>query len=185
MKIGIIVGHTKRSQGAYSKTLGQSEYQYNSGLAETIKNLAETLGDQVKIELRNDGGISGAFKRILAWRPDCVIELHFNAANGKASGAETLFSDNYDKAGVRELALAQLTARAMADALGIPSRGVKERTSKGERGFFNLSQSTNVACVLIESGFGDNPVDAGRMKTRKAELARAIVDAARRWKATV
>lgn len=185
MKIGIIVGHTKKAQGAYSKTLGESEYVYNFGLAELIRARAESLGDQVKIEKRDDGGISGAFKRILAWKPDCVIELHFNAANGKATGSECLFSDNYDKAGVRELALAHLLARGMADALGIVSRGVKERTSRGERGFNNLSQSTNTACVLIESGFGDNPADASRMKSRKGELAGAIVAAARRWKAEV
>lgn len=185
MKIGIIVGHTKKAQGAFSKTLGMSEYTYNSTLAELIRARAEELGDKVKIELRDSGGISGAFKRILAWKPDCVIELHFNAANGKASGAETLFSDNYDKPGVRELALAHLTARGMADALGIPCRGVKERASRSERGFNNLSQTTNTACVLIESGFGDNPVDASRMKSRKGELAGAIVAAARRWKAEV
>jgi len=183
VKIGIIVGHTKKSQGAFSKTLGQSEYVYNSGLAAMIAEHAAGLSDQVKIETRDVGGVAGAFKRILAWKPDCVIELHFNAANGRASGAETLFSDNYDAHGIRELALAQLTARAMADALGIPSRGVKERTSSGERGFFNLSQTTKTPCVLIESGFGDNPVDASRMKVRKLQLAQAIVAAARRWKA--
>lgn len=181
MRIGIIIGHTAKAKGAYSKTLGLSEYDYNTGLANLIQTYAHSFGHKVKIERRDSGGISGAFKRILAWKPHCILELHFNAANGKASGSETLFSDNYDKTGVKELALAYLLSKNMSSALGIPNRGVKERGTKGERGFANLAQTTDIASVLIESGFGDNPKDAKAMKDKKLALAHTIVDAVITW----
>lgn len=180
-RLGIVVGHTKAAPGAFSKTLNQSEYVYNSDLAEKIKAYGAKVGVEVFIEKRDVGGVTGAFKRILAKKPAAIIELHFNAANGKASGAETLFSDNYDRAGADELALAFLLAKNMAKVLGIPNRGVKERGTKGERGFFNLMQTTQIASVLIESGFGDNPVDAKAMRDKKDALAQTIVDSFTAW----
>lgn len=182
MKIGIIVGHTKRSSGAFSKTLNQSEYVFNSGLAALMADYARSRGHMSVIETRDIGGIEGAFSRILKTNPSCVIELHFNAANGKASGSEVLFTDASDMPGILELALAQAIVKNMSATLGIPNRGVKELATGGERGFHNLAQTTRVASVLIESGFGDNPTDASRMRDRKQKLAETIVDAAISWK---
>lgn len=181
LRLAVIIGHTKRAQGANSKILG-SEYVYNTDLAHRIQKYAEGEGVQVSIFTRDKGGISGAFKAALATKPHAIMELHYNAFNGKASGSEVLFSDNFDKAGVKELALAHLVSRAMASALGITNRGVKEIAKRGERGFHNLAQTTHVPGILLESGFGDNPNDAGRMKARKWQLAKSIVDAFLKWK---
>lgn len=185
LKIATIVGHTKKASGAFSKTLNQSEYVYNTDLLERIQKLAPARGCEVLIVTRDTGGIKGAYAAALKWKPDVVLEAHFNAANGKASGAECLFSDNYDQAGLKELLLAQILAKKMADALGIPNRGAKERASSGERGFQNLSQTTNIASVLFESGFGDNPVDAKAMRDKKDALAAAILDGVLQWKAAL
>lgn len=181
--IAIVVGHTKKAGGAFSKYLGQNEYVYNTGLASDMKGVIESLGGTCSVHFRDQGGVKAAYAAALKTKPICMIELHYNAANGKATGAEVLFADHYDKAGIKELMLAQVVSASMANALRIKNRGAK-RLAKGvsERGLQNVSQSTNIASILIESGFGDNSqIDAPAMKSRKTELARSIVDGVIKW----
>lgn len=182
--IAIIVGHTKKAQGAYSKHMKQSEYVYNSDLALKQKAAVESYGGSCSIHFRDVLGVKGAYKEAIALKPLAIIEDHFNAANGKASGAEVLFADHFDKAGLKELELAQIMSAGMANALGTPNRGAK-RLAKGqaERGLQNVSQSTNIPCVLIESGFGDNAsVDAPAMLKHKTALAVSTITSIMKWK---
>lgn len=182
--VAIIVGHTKKSPGASSKLL-VSEYVYNSDLAENhLVRDFRALGFTVSVHYRDVGGIKAAFAAALKTKPICILELHYNAFNTKATGAEVLFSNHYDKAGLKELELAQILSAQMASTLGIPNRGAKKIASSGERGFQNLSQTTNIAAVLLESGFGDNPSDAKVMKEKKAALSKSIAQGVLKWLAS-
>lgn len=183
--ISLVVGHTAKAGGAYSSYLKQNEYVYNSDLTKRTKAIVESLGGTCSIHFRDVGGVAGAYKAALAHKNLlCVIEYHFNAANGKATGSEVLFADSYDKAGLDELNLAQIVSASMANALSIKNRGAK-RLAKGksERGLQNVSQSTNIACILLETGFGDNDkIDAPAMGKKREALAKSIVDGVIKWK---
>lgn len=181
--IALVVGHTRNAGGAYSNYLKMDEYTYNTDLALKIAKICQMVGLTCSIHFRDGIGIAGAYRAALATKPMMIIELHFNAANGTATGSECLFSDQYDKAGVKELMLAQLLAAKMSGSLGIRNRGAK-RLAKGEaeRGLQNVSQTTNIPSVLIETGFGDNSqIDAVAMKNKKDALANSIVQAAVEW----
>ncbi len=183
MKLGIVIGHTKKSPGAYG-LFKQHEYEWNTHLAQLMGSHCIAISIQYKIETRDVGGIVGAYKRMMAWKPDAIIELHFNSFNGKATGVETLHTDNYDKVGLREMELAGKLSLAMSKVLSLPMRhrnGIKE-ISKGERGWYNVAQTLSVPSVLIESGFADNPVDSASMQKNKSALAAALVNTFVEWK---
>ena len=195
---GVLIGHTEKRPGAYSKHMHTSEYLYNSKLAKQIeivcRNMPELRLNPI-VQTRNPlpvetpsgpetpagDNLEGAFQQILKKKPARILELHFNSFNGYASGSEVLFSDNYDKAGIKELALAQLLVKNISNTLGIPSRGVKEIAKEGERGFQNLRQTTSVPSVLLEPGFGDHPVDAKAMLEKGPQLASVIVLTVAAW----
>ena len=175
MKIALIVGHEKKSKGAFSKTLGQAEYDWNTELANMARNYATMIGAEVQIFFRDVVGIAGAYKKALAWKPDALIELHFNAADGKASGTETLYNDAGDAKDVHEVIFAKKVNDAMVKALGLKDRGIKKR-QPGDRGYGNINQTKSVPSILIESGFGDNPKDAKAMAANKNKLAKALIN---------
>lgn len=159
-KLAVVVGHSFKKKGAYSKHLKMSEYSYNSSVALAMKGLADELKLEIKIFWRDDVGIRGVYSAVNKWIGKdlgCSIELHFNAASGRARGSETLYdidpADSYD--------LAREVQEAMVIAFGRnpkQDRGVK-RVFKGDRGYFNLEQAKCPA-VIVEPFFGDNSEDA-------------------------
>lgn len=188
--LGLLVGHTKQRPGAYSKIMQVSEYNYNRDLAKQIEvvcrnmpalKLKAAVETRDPLEGKYGDNLEGAFKKLVALNPICIIELHFNSFNGYATGSEVLFSDNYDKDGIRELALAQMLAKNMASILEIPSRGVKEICNEGERGFHNLAKTTDIPSVLIEPGFGDHPADGKALIEKMPQLANTIASTVAEW----
>lgn len=179
--LGIIIGHEKNAQGAVNVITKETEYVYNTELAQMISAIAQDHGVNVFIETRDVGGVKEAFHRLLARKPKAIIELHFNAADGRATGTETLFSDDDDQSGVVEQLLAVIVNKKMSEALGLRNRGVKEVFSEGERCFYNISLRHDLPCILVEPGFGDNEIDALSMKQNKEALARAIVEGFIKW----
>lgn len=176
MKIALIVGHEKKSKGAFSKTLGKSEYDWNGDLANKAQAYAKSIGAEAPIFLRDQVGISGAYRNALKVKPDALIEIHFNAADGKASGTETLYNDAGDAKNVHEVIFAKKVNDAMVKVLGLKDRGIKKR-QPGDRGYGNINQTKSVPSILIETGFGDNPKDARAMEANKDKLAKAIINA--------
>jgi len=88
MKVAVIVGHDKKSAGAYSKSLKISEYVYNSEVASELSCVADIY------KRPNANGYKSQMQ-ILAneLNPkgyDLVVELHFNSFNEKANGTETV-----------------------------------------------------------------------------------------------
>lgn len=83
-----------------------------------------------------------------------VLEIHFDAFNGKASGATALVSDNAQK-------LSKEFAKELVDStsriLRIPNRGVKPESSSG-RGRLGLMRKEGIVS-LLELCFIDNPID--------------------------
>ena len=157
-KLGLIVGHTKKDQGAVMKNK-VTEYQYNSQVAEACKKLSD---EHLKVEViyRDGIGISGAYAKADKLKCDYVIELHFNAFNKKATGTETLCS-NDDKD--YDFALSVHTMLCKLFDRGGSSRGVKKIPRSGRGGQSCYSYPNGKNC-LVEPFFGDAETELAMKK---------------------
>lgn len=177
-RIAIVVGHNKTAQGAKRKTDRQTEFEFNTRLADLIQKSAprgvdvevfhrEYLGKgQYKAEIRN------CYADVDRWGADCSIELHFNGAGPGASGTETLSSGSSGS-----VKLAQSVQAAMLNVLGLRNRGIKYPGQNG-RGGYSLFAGACPA-ILIEPFFGSNQHDCDVADEKFEELAEQVLKAAR------
>lgn len=172
MKINISIGHSSKDKGAVSKCKQHTEFDFNTTLAQLIKDELVKKGYEVILtnRLTHGGGtgMSADVKAINATEADISVELHANAFNNEASGCETLHwyrSKNGKK-------LAQCIQNEMVAALGNKDRGIKSINSKG-RGATVLKE-TNMAMVITEPFFIDNPTDFSNAVNKIDKLARGI-----------
>lgn len=178
-KLAVVVGHNSRSQGTIRQDTGETEYSWNSRLAEMIKELSlEYPGLKVRIFFRNGTfrsvtqEIKDVYRRTDEWRADATVELHFNSHdNPNATGTETLTS------GTRlSLRYAEALQDEMLDALNLRDRG--EKIVRSGRGSTSLI-SGRAPAALIEPFFGSS--SKGLAATDEARemkaLARAVLKA--------
>jgi hypothetical protein len=148
-RIGFVRGHEAKAQGAQSND-GLSEYDYwGKVLPEVVRRTVET-----KEFLRNGTNIRGAIRNALGWKPDIIIELHFNAYNKSVNGAEVLICDNSQRQIANDLLGAWLVFSNKSN------RGVKMKSS-GDAGYASVDEMRRggVQGCLFEPFFGDNPND--------------------------
>lgn len=100
-----------------------------------------------------------------AYGGDIMISLHCNAANGTASGVETFYRGEDDKA------MAAMLTGALCDVLKLPNRGPKTEKSSQHS---SLAVMEFDKCFLIELGFIDNPKDRAK-----------LLDPTLRWKGCI
>ena len=168
----LIVPHSKKKKGAYSKELGHHEYTYINDFYE--KSLVPALMKryiQAKVIKRDGLGIVGAYREALKYRPCMIMEWHFNAFNGKARGFEILFKEDL----AHEVLLAQNMLYCLLGALGTKKRGLR-RKLKGERGFVNVSQTSKIPSLLLEPFFGDNSEDALNFHEKREILSNDVAE---------
>jgi N-acetylmuramoyl-L-alanine amidase len=101
---------------------------------------------------------------------ELMISLHCNAATGSASGTETFYRGEANKA------LAGRLNAAVVKALGTRDRGVK---TESESQHSRLAIMRFQPCFLIELGFVDNAGDRAKMldPVLRAKACAAIVGA--------
>lgn len=168
--IGIVVGHDKVSKGANSIS-GESEFSYNTKLADHIYRLMLRVGAKPLLVYRQPGPYTQSIKDaygLIGRGADVIIELHFNAAGDPyANGCECLIyktgsvADHVGQGICSELA-----------SLGFRNRGNKV-VGKGENGYGSLVASASPV-VIVETGFGTSPFDWERMQDFSG-VANAIV----------
>lgn len=172
--LGIIVGHERKSPGAVMAKSRVAEYFWNKDLAEIMQNIAKQEGKiRTEIIYRDGIGREGAAKRARDLGCDAVIELHFNAFNGKALGTETLCTT--DKKDIEFSTLVQKHMCIAMERKGM-SRGVKP-ISRSDRGATNVYLIGDIVNCLTEPGFGDNPDEEFLMNRNKNLLAKSHIDA--------
>lgn len=100
---------------------------------------------------------------------DIVLDIHFNAADQKATGSEVFIPTDYDEV---EKELAEKILNEVTTTLGIKSRGVKvEGQSQHRRlGMLHLPCHT----VLLEVCFLTNKADVYSYKEKRELLAERI-----------
>ena len=170
----LIVPHEARKPGAWSPQLGASEYKYmelflNGPLSDEFRQ----KDVDCHVIYRDGVGISGAYKKALSLKPALIMEWHFNAYNGKANGFEILYKPDLQK----EKDLANDILDVFKHVLGSKNRGLKVISKKGERGFYNVSQTSKIPSILLEPFFGDNKKDAANFDEKKLDVAKAVVQA--------
>lgn len=179
MKLAIVVGHTKVSKGAFGiKPINAHEYDYNTEVAQVMYRWAKAFGLECRVFMRDGVGISGVYEQVNEWAfgdNSVCIELHFNAANGRAQGTETLFdndpSDSIEFAREVQSAMCMVFNRSEKG-----NRGLKMVQTES-RGATNLIKCKITSC-LTEPFFGDNPEDAKLGQEFKLEYAKILVETA-------
>ena len=179
--LAIIIGHEKAAQGASSVApLSMSEYLFNTKIiAPLIQEEAKKFQIETRIFLRDNSSIGavGAAASLWAKRFDkaCAIELHFNSANGHASGSETLYDTNESDNKIFAESVQAKMCHALSRA-GKANRGAK-LTNTG-RGAHNLTSVKFTGC-LVEPFFGDVKSECELILANKERYAVALVGACR------
>ena len=137
MNIAFVIGHHKKSKGAFSSYLFANEFDFYTDVI--IKETASKLNK---------------------FNFDLVIELHFNAATPQANGCETLYYFNSKKG--KEFA--HIFTDTVCGITGIKSRngGVKALINKKDRGFASVYYP-KAPTILIEPFFGTNDDDCAKI----------------------
>lgn len=183
MKLAVVVGHNRISQGAVRSDTGESEFVYNTDLAKKMRDIAGEQYPDLKLKIfhRTPGGgytseIERVYDEVDQWNADASIELHFNSAGDpRASGTETFSSGSS-----RSVRLAQEVQMEMVETLGLRDRGVKIRNSRTKgRGYLSLV-SGRAPAILVEPFFASSSL--GRAATdeqsERMALAEAIIEGA-------
>lgn len=179
-RVAICVGHSRLANGSVEggarSVTGVSEWEYNSRLARLIAAaLHDVHGISASVIDRYEGG---GYSAAMAWvgrrlRAEgdiaLAVELHFNAANGKARGHEWLHWHGSDKGKRAAVEMHLAFSKAFPQ---IPARGVKAKDDT-ERGAGFLKQ-TPCPAVICEPFFGDNREDWKIAKDFPASIARVM-----------
>jgi hypothetical protein len=176
----LLVGHEKKAGGAnLNHSAFKNEYAYNTKTAEMAKEYAAEKFPNMKVHIifRDGVGRSGALAKARDLKPDATIELHFNAANAKAIGTETLCSVEQKD---RELAEIVQRKVCLVFGRGGMSRGVKA-IPRGARGGENVYLMPGYANCLIEPFFGDTKTEADMAVAKHKQYACALVEAMMEW----
>lgn len=179
--LGLIVGHTRKSPGARNKKHDVYEYHFWDNLVrnEILEKPDKWPGVRIRVFWRDEYGISGAVGAAVKAGCTALVELHANAFNEQVRGCEVLVSDNMDLKGTEERVFGRSMAENLNKVMQNPLRGeggLRYRTKKGERGFYNLTRVFDRPSILIEPFFIDNDEEFLHALAHQKELAEAIVN---------
>ena len=171
----ICIGHSSKDEGAYSADNEIGEYSYNKNLANIIKKELDSTKsiNAVIVNRLTDGGgtgMSADIKAVNSVKSECIIELHANAFNGKASGTETLYWHTSTKGKY----LAQCIQDEMIKVLELPNRGIKPINGDDRGGA--VLKGSYAPMVITEPFFIDNSEDLKKAITKESSLAIAIAN---------
>lgn len=186
-KVAIVVGHNSSGQGAYSATIGESEFPYNSDIAErTVAKIAAAGRGAVEAQIfyRQAGlgyeaqmaGVYGEVAQFLETVPAAsriAIELHFNAAAPSADYALTIYKGDAN--------FARQASDRMAAIYGTDSPKVWhwQSNDRGQATFRNGPTNT----YLMEPFFGSHERSAEIAATTEGRdgLAQVYADLLLAW----
>lgn len=162
-KCALVIGHKRSSYGASNRSSDLTEFAFNDALSIEIES--EVSGVEVqRVYRRTYSSLPGDINLL---NPDFIVSLHCNAFNRSASGTEVL---HYHRSTKGKLA-AEILQDHLVDALGLPNRGIKPRTSE-DRGAY-LLRYANAPCVIAEPFFIDNDSDLQIATDKRRKLIKA------------
>lgn len=179
-RVAIVIGHTKSLPGAFAAPpLSQHEYGYNQEVALICFTHGRNLGLDCRIFDRSGKTIEEVYKEVNQFG-GVAIELHFNAADGKAFGTETLY--DLDPLDCKRLAhfVQRNTCRVFDRYRNGGDRGLKLIDNDAQRGHRNLSFCKIPSC-LVEPAFGDNSEEARLLRDMKSDYAKSLMEAVKEY----
>lgn len=162
LRVALVVGHYEVAGGKHSKAFGLNENELFSQFI-AVCDEYEWLNFTWKPFYHINSGSYTRRQQAMATETenyDLVLELHFNAFNGKAEGAEALFNDMNKTTQL----LAKRFIKLMNTKMGIKKRYAKPvrfNDDKIENGEGFLRETKHDALVL-EPFFGDNLKDCNK-----------------------
>lgn len=164
-KVFIGVGHGGVDYGAV-KYITEKEYTLKTAFA-----LAEVLskyGVDYKLSRTQDIDTDMDSKVAMcnAYKPDLVVDIHFNAGGGQ--GFE-IYHSHFDLGYSKSFAenINTEVKKIMS------SRGVKTKLGSNGKDYFAIIRETDAPAVLLEGGFVDTQSDADFIKANYKKLAEA------------
>ena len=170
-------GHGGHDVGTQSVSKPRyQEKSFNLVTAKFVKNYLEQLGYQVAMTREEDRFLSLERRARFAneKKPALFVSIHFNAAlNPDAQGIEVFYYPSLSdkKRATKSRCLAQLVLKQLLMRTTAKSRGVKQ-------GNFAVIRETQMAAILVESGFLTNESELQKIKepTYLKKIAKGITD---------
>lgn len=166
-KCALVIGHKKSSPGAVNEATETTEFVFNDRLSLDIESKVNDVYVQ-RVYRRTYNSLPSDINEL---DPDFIISLHCNAFNKKASGTEVLCYHRSTKGNE----IASILQTNLLQALGLPDRGIKARTTEDRGGY--LLRYTNAPCVIAEPFFIDNDEDFTIAMNKREDLVKAYADA--------
>ena len=144
-RVALVIGHDRFRKGAYSSTLGQSEFTYNLEVAKLVGCDIYTHSPHLTYKSK----MKATYGKLSEY--DLILELHFNGASYSANGTEALYFHTNPQ-GKRiankfcEIVCADYTTR---------NRGAKPLSNENQRGYWAVASGIPTT-VLLEPFFGSN-----------------------------
>lgn len=166
MKVLLISGHGAGDPGAVGN--GYKEADLTREVVKLVKTRLSKFADVTVYDVNKnafavlDNGGSINFKPY-----DYVLEIHFNAFNGKAYGTEIYVTTSEKTTVVEDKIVKNISA------LGFTNRGVKKKNFYVIR----TAKSQGVSSALLEVCFIDNASDMVKYTSKKNQIADAITSA--------
>lgn len=140
LRVGLVIGHNEKSQGAYAKNpVGMSEFSYHR---KVFARVSEIINDndlpiEEKIFERTKHRTYGAeirecYARVMAFKPDITVEGHFDWVKGSSGGRKGTAMVHSGSA--KSEALAKVFQKSMVASLGTHDRGLIQRGPKSRGG---------------------------------------------------
>ena len=164
-KILLICGHGEGDPGAVG-----NGYQEATLVREIAPKLKNVLSDYAEVTLFDVNKNMYKYLKQTSFNFrgfDYVLELHFNAFDGKASGTEILVHNLETGISVEEKIVNNISK------LGFKNRGVKRRTDLQN---MNVCKKQGVSYALLETCFIDNSKDMDLHNSKKDDIIKAIAD---------
>jgi N-acetylmuramoyl-L-alanine amidase len=173
-RIAIFAGHGGRDSGAVGN--GFRESDLNLAVSNQASNILRGWGYTV-INNRTtdtDRSITQDINLANSNRVDALVEIHLNSNVGTpGTGTEAFIS-------IRNITPARALATAILQriaSLGFVNRGVKTQTNAAGQDAFGILRLANMAAVLVELAFINNPNDMARFNVN--DMARAVAEGVR------
>lgn len=163
-KVFIGVGHGGSDPGAV-KYIIEKEYTLKTAFA--LSEILSKYGVDYKLSRTQDidTDMNSKVSMCNAYKPDLVVDVHFNAGGG------TGFEVYYSRVGGTSKTLAENINAEVKKIMS--SRGVKTKLGDGGSDYFAIIRETAAPAVLLEGGFVDTKSDADFIKANYKKLGEA------------
>lgn len=163
-KVFIGVGHGGSDPGAVKYI---TEKEYTLKVAFALGEFLSAAGVDYKLSRTQDidTELNSKVAMCNAYKPDLVVDIHFNAGGGQG------FEVYYSRVGGTSKKLAENINAEVKKLMS--SRGIKTKIGDGGRDYFGIIRDTDAPAVLCEGGFVDSKKDADYIMLNYKKLAEA------------